>query len=407
MCQGFVFGLFWLLPLSSNILSGEGFDQAEAARTGKHFAAATEAIPVGLIGPGTHLLHAASCSRLYAASETLTEENAAIRLQRGEYARVIADCTKALRGGATRALVYYARALAYAAAGDNDKALEDLSEAIRRWPTQPLFYLVRGTAYRARQDTARAIADCNKALRLGKGRRDANPSFRASAYTIRAGAWRLRKDLPRAIADSSKAVRLDPTSAIAHVERAEVYALQGKYAEGLAEVEQATRINPDSASAAALGHYLRVQQEEYESALRDAEAMARLRPGSAWGIVEPARAQVVPERNTANVASANNAPPGWPLPVAAPPQALPAAPVAPPGPGREAQEKALHEWNTTLQFAPGLADAYRTIGDLQRAGNKRKAWELRTPSPAPGASSRPANFLPGPHSLLSRPGSQE
>ena len=119
---------------------------------------------------------------------------------KGENEIAIADFNDALKLGGPSGVVYHNRANAYKAEGDYSKALADYNEAVRLYPGEAYVYDNRGSTKLALGDIDGALADVNQAIRL-------NPKLPAPLIT-RTVIWRAKGNFDRAIADGSEAIRL-------------------------------------------------------------------------------------------------------------------------------------------------------------------------------------------------------
>src|SRR5665647_1095190 len=122
--------------------------------------------------------------------------------------RQIDACNKILAlkvfSGEKLATIYFWRAVGWNKKGDYAKVIADTTEALRLKPDQAL-YNMRGSAYYDKGEDDIAIADFNDALKLGP------PS--GIIFHNRGNAWRSKKDYPRAVADYDEAIRLNPGEA--------------------------------------------------------------------------------------------------------------------------------------------------------------------------------------------------
>ena len=114
--------------------------------------------------------------------------------------------------GAKLADVYFWRAVGWNKKGDYTKVIADTTEAIRLSPKAVALYNLRGSAYYDKGEYDIAISDFNDALRLG--------GPHATLFHNRGNALRNKRDYARALADYNEAVRLDPKSAFSYQNRA-------------------------------------------------------------------------------------------------------------------------------------------------------------------------------------------
>jgi tetratricopeptide (TPR) repeat protein len=152
---------------------------------------------------------------------------------KGEYDIAIADFDDALRLGGPSGIVYHNRGNAFRRKGDYARAISDYDAAIRLSPKEAHSWENRGTAKQALGDLDGALADINQAIRLA-------PAL-ASPLISRAVIWRAKREFDRAVADSTEAIRLakanppdkvltPPNSVLilAHLQRGIVYEVKGE-----------------------------------------------------------------------------------------------------------------------------------------------------------------------------------
>ncbi|MDA9519303.1 peptidase C14, caspase catalytic subunit p20 [Bradyrhizobium sp. CCBAU 11434] len=137
--------------------------------------------------------------------------------------------------GEQLATVYFWRAVGWNKKGDYAKVIADTTEAIRLQPSQPVYNL-RGSAYYDKGDYDIAIADFDDALKLGP------PS--ASIFHNRGNAWRGKRDYAKAIADYDAAIKADPKSAFSLLNRGVSKEALGDLDGALADINQAIRLDP-------------------------------------------------------------------------------------------------------------------------------------------------------------------
>lgn len=140
------------------------------------------------------------------------------------------------------AVAYHARALAYAAKNQPDRALADLDEAIRLRPNYTAAISNRGNLRAGRHEYDLAIADFNEALRLNpQPTSDFNP---ASTLSDRASVYNSQGDYAHALADYNELLRRNPDDPQAFFHRGNVYANQADYAHALADYDKALVLKP-------------------------------------------------------------------------------------------------------------------------------------------------------------------
>lgn len=153
--------------------------------------------------------------------------------------QMINACTKIIAlkvfRGAQLATVYFWRAVAWNKKGDYAKVIADTTEAIRLQPSQAVYNL-RGSAYYDKGDYDIAIADFDDALKLGP------PS--GIIFHNRGNAWRGKHDYAKAIADYDLAIKADPKSAFSFQNRGISKQALGDLDGALADINQAIRLDP-------------------------------------------------------------------------------------------------------------------------------------------------------------------
>lgn len=137
--------------------------------------------------------------------------------------------------GEKLATIYFWRAVGWNKKGDYAKVIADTTEALRLKPDQAL-YNMRGSAYYDKGEDDIAIADFNDALRIGP------PS--GTIFHNRGNAWRSKGDFPRAVADYDEAIRLSPGEAYSYQNRGSARQALGDLDGALADINQAIRLNP-------------------------------------------------------------------------------------------------------------------------------------------------------------------
>ena len=124
---------------------------------------------------------------------TQTAAWAILSAPKGDFDRVIADCSESIRLDPNDAEAYCTRSLAYVENGDFDNAVADCTAAIRLDAKNAKAYNNRGLAYAKKGNLDKAIADFSKAVRL-------NPKY-ADAYHNRSVAYREKGDLVKSAED--------------------------------------------------------------------------------------------------------------------------------------------------------------------------------------------------------------
>jgi lipoprotein NlpI len=159
--------------------------------------------------------------------------------KKGEYAKVIADMTEAIRLKPDQA-TYNLRGSAYFDKGDYDIAIADFNDALKLGPPSGIIYHNRGNAYKSKGEFAKAIADYDMAIKL-------NPN-EAYSYQNRGDAKQALGDLDGALADINQAIRLNPALPSPLIHRLVIWRAKGDLEHAVADGTEAIRLakNPPS-----------------------------------------------------------------------------------------------------------------------------------------------------------------
>jgi tetratricopeptide (TPR) repeat protein len=178
-----------------------------------------------------------------------------------EFAKAIADFSKALALNPESDNAYSGRGFAYGKMKDYDKAISDFDKALALNPNNVKAYNNRGLVYDNNKEYAKAIADFSKAISL-------NPEF-AEACNNRGLVYDNNKEYAKAIADFSKAISLNPEFAEAHNNRGVAYAHKQEPDRAISDFSKALALNPDYSEAynnRAIAYFVKT---EYHKALAD------------------------------------------------------------------------------------------------------------------------------------------
>ncbi len=176
--------------------------------------------------------------------------------------------------------VYFWRAVGWNKKGDYTRVIADATEAIRLNPKAVGLYNLRGSAYYDKGEYDIAIADFNDALRLG--------GPHTTIFHNRGNAWRNKRDYPRALADYSEAVRLDPRGAFSYQNRGIVKLALGDLDGALTDLNEAIRLSPSLASTYINRGVLFRAKGEHDRAIADTnEAIRLLRASAPANIMTP------------------------------------------------------------------------------------------------------------------------
>jgi tetratricopeptide (TPR) repeat protein len=160
--------------------------------------------------------------------------------KKGDYAKVIADATEAIRLKPDQA-VYNLRGSAYYDKGEYDIAIADFDDALKVGPPNGIIFHNRGNAYQGRKDYAKAIADFDAAIKA-----DPKSVF---SYQNRGACKEALGDLDGALADINQAIRLDPTLSQPLVHRTTIWRAKGDLDRAIADGSEAVRLAKDKPPA--------------------------------------------------------------------------------------------------------------------------------------------------------------
>ncbi len=257
----------------------------------------------------------------------------------GRHSLAVADLTEALRLDPSPNL-WHERGLAYALAGDLQRAVADFTTAVDLAPDNAGLLLSRGKAHHDLKQYDKALADLTAALQLAPQHTDIliersevfvrlnrydealadlttalqiSPSASlyfhrgnvharqgnheaaladfsqvlqldpeaSGAYTNRGNAHLQLGELDQALADFEQALRLDPNDELTHFNRASVHLRRGDLDAALADYSECLRLNPAHTFALSRRAHLLARQGKYEEALADLDAAIRLEPSNA------------------------------------------------------------------------------------------------------------------------------
>ena len=153
--------------------------------------------------------------------------------KKGDYAKVIADTTEAIRLQPSQA-VYNLRGSAYYDKGDYDIAIADFDDALKLGPPSGIIFHNRGNAWRGKGDYAKAIADYDMSIKS-----DPRSAF---SFQNRGIAKEALGDLDGALADINQAIRLDPTLPQPLINRTAIWRARGDLDRAIADGSEAIRL---------------------------------------------------------------------------------------------------------------------------------------------------------------------
>lgn len=196
----------------------------------------------------------------------------------------IAACNKILAlkvfSGPQLATIYFWRAVGWNKKGDYARVIADTTEALRIAPRRIEPLNLRGSAWYDKGEYDIAIADFTDAIRIGP------PS--GTIFHNRGNAWRNKRDYVKAIADYDQAIHLMPRSALSYQNRGTSKRATGDLDGALADIDEAIRIDPSLASPYIDRATLWRAKRDYDRAITDAtEAIGRAKAGPPKNIMTP------------------------------------------------------------------------------------------------------------------------
>ncbi|MBR1174175.1 caspase family protein [Bradyrhizobium sp. KB893862 SZCCT0404] len=181
-----------------------------------------------------------ACSKIIALKVFKGEQLATVYFWRavgwnkkGDYAKVIADATEAIRLQPSQA-VYNLRGSAYYDKGDYDIAIADFDDALKLGPPGGTIFHNRGNAWRGKRDYAKAITDYDMAIKS-----DPRSAF---SFQNRGISKEALGDLDGALADINQAIRLDPTLPQPLINRTAIWRARGDFDRAIADGSEAIRL---------------------------------------------------------------------------------------------------------------------------------------------------------------------
>jgi tetratricopeptide (TPR) repeat protein len=156
--------------------------------------------------------------------------------KKGDYTRVIADATEALRLQPSQP-AYNLRGSAYYDKGEYDIAIADFDDALKVGPPSGTIFHNRGNAHRGKGDYAKAIADYDAAIKA-----DPRSVF---SFQNRGTSKEALGDLDGALADINQAIRLDPVLPQPLVHRTTIWRARGDFDRAIADGTEAIRLAKD------------------------------------------------------------------------------------------------------------------------------------------------------------------
>ena len=193
-------------------------------------------------------------------------------LHEGRHEQAIEHYSQALLLNKRYAAAYNNRGLAYAFAGDYERAIADFTEVVEI-DGSAAAYGNRGRTHDRAGDYEQAIADLTKAIEIG----DNSPGD----YIDRGVAYGRSGNHPQAIEDFSEAIGIDGDSADAYCNRGVAYVHTGDNKKAIEDFSEAIGIDGDFANAYLNRGELHIDARDYEEAIEDFSEAIRIDDNSA------------------------------------------------------------------------------------------------------------------------------
>lgn len=184
-----------------------------------------------------------ACNKIIALKVFRGEQLATIHFWRavgwnkkGDYSKVIADATEAIRLQPSQA-AYNLRGSAYYDKGEYEIAISDFDDALKLGPPSGTIFHNRGNAWRGKHDYAKAIADYDMAIK-------ADPKS-AFSFQNRGISKEALGDLDGALSDINQAIRLDPSLPQPLINRTAIWRARGDLDRAIADGSEAIRLAKD------------------------------------------------------------------------------------------------------------------------------------------------------------------
>lgn len=161
-------------------------------------------------------------------------------LQRRDFDAALASYSTAIRVNPGDGLAYYYRAWTYRQKGDWARVISDCTASLSLNANAPGTYFLRAMAYGNSKEFDRAFTDANTAVRL-------DPRY-AEALCLRGTIFEQQGDMENSLADYNLSIQLDPNYNYAYIARARWYQNQGEAALAAKYLAEALRLNPDDES---------------------------------------------------------------------------------------------------------------------------------------------------------------
>jgi tetratricopeptide (TPR) repeat protein len=214
---------------------------------------------------------------------------------RHEYAKAIADLTKACELAPQEAGYFLQRAQAYAGNQQMDLAKADIEQTLKLKPDDITALMVRAQVRLAAHDRTGAITDLDAA--------DHAAAPQASMRLELGKLYQRANELAGAIAQYSRWIDVHPDDARlpeAYGARCWARAMSGQELEqGLADCNKANHLSSNDAFILQSRGTIRLRMGEYDRALSDFDASLKINPKSAWALYGRGQAQLHKQKTNA------------------------------------------------------------------------------------------------------------
>ncbi len=204
-------------------------------------------------------------------------DNAKVKLSVGDFDGAISECATLLEQPernseflVIRAQALTTQSIAYYKSGQYLKAVDAAYLATLEQPDDIAPHRARAEAYIARKEFDKAINSCNRAI--GIDEKD------AQSYSLRGLAYGSKGNLDQAIADETKAIELNGSLADGFQRRASAYIAKNQLPDAIKDVQRAIELAPNHAEALCDRAILYALNREMDRALADLDAAIASNP---------------------------------------------------------------------------------------------------------------------------------
>ena len=168
---------------------------------------------------------------------------------------------------------YIVRAAAFAATGNWDKMIAECSEAIRLNPNAIDAYRGRGAAYYQKGDWNNVISNYSEVIRLKP-----NDPDDSDAYSYLGYAYDKLGDYDKAIESYNKYLDLNPRASAEHYSRGTIYGKKREADKAISDYDAAIKLDPKNADAYFMRGFENGYKGDFDKTIDDLSEAIRLKP---------------------------------------------------------------------------------------------------------------------------------